>query len=242
MGSNGDGGYLIPSGCIEASQGLISFGIADNWEFEKHFSILNSLAPIHSYDYSVGVNQSLIKFAKKLFRTFFGIEILTSAFYEIKTILKMKIFFVGRRKCLRRRVVSEVRSRKDISIEQVVKLMKSEKFILKCDIEGFEYEILPALLKFQHRLSLIVIEFHGINSNYELLVNFLSDLSKSHQLVHLHANNYSHIGPRGIPDVMEMTFCQGKPFDQSELRHILPIEGLDTSNSPLRPDYSISFS
>ena len=38
IGSTYDGGYVLPKILLKNTNLLISLGIGDNWEFEKHFS------------------------------------------------------------------------------------------------------------------------------------------------------------------------------------------------------------
>ena len=37
LGSIDDGGYVVPIETVKSSNVLISFGISDNWDFEKDF-------------------------------------------------------------------------------------------------------------------------------------------------------------------------------------------------------------
>ena len=37
LGSIDDGGYVVPIQTVNSSKVLLSFGISDNWEFEKDF-------------------------------------------------------------------------------------------------------------------------------------------------------------------------------------------------------------
>ncbi len=242
IGSEGDGGYLVPAGIIESSQGLISLGVSDNWDFEKIFARSNPSSPIHSYDYSVGGMRTAVRFLKKLFRSFFGSENFHSAFGEVAIFIGLKFFFRGNRKFFQNRVVRNVHGSKDVAISDVLQTLKSENLILKCDIEGFEYEILENLLLEIDRFSLLVIEFHEVNLYYNNLVSFLSRIGNSHQLVHLHANNYNSIlGSHGIPEVLELTFSQGVKFDNNSRRETLPILDLDSPNAPNLPDFQITF-
>ena len=242
LGSAGDGGYLVPETVVEFSQGLISLGVADNWDFEKNFALINPNAPLNSYDYSVGSLRTLTRFIKKLFRSIFGNESIYSALGEILILFRMRFFFRGNRKFIQKRVVRTVTEPRDIAISEVFDLLPFNHLIFKCDIEGFEYEILDEILTKANQITLIVIEFHDINLHYEELVNFISKIRESHELVHLHANNYnSSLGFRGIPEVLELTFSQGKSNAGFPKRDFLPLSGLDSPNAKHLPDFAISF-
>ena len=53
VGKKYDGGYVAPLLAIKKSESLISFGMYDDWSFEKHFSKLNKKINIFVYDGSV---------------------------------------------------------------------------------------------------------------------------------------------------------------------------------------------
>ena len=50
IGNNNDGGYLVNSTSILNSRSLISFGIGNNWSFEKNFQKINNECKIYCYD------------------------------------------------------------------------------------------------------------------------------------------------------------------------------------------------
>lgn len=122
------------------------------------------------------------------------------------------------------------------------------KIFLKMDIEGSEYNWIKGLSeeRLKH-FKQIVIEFHGINSNmwfpiYELKVEALQKLSKTHYLIHAHGNNHSHL-VCGVPDVMELTFINKDLFKQplKYNKRNLPIPNLDYPNKPNTEDYDLTF-
>jgi hypothetical protein len=53
FGSRGDGGYLLPSRSIAGLDACLSFGIFDNWTFEKDLKDRVPDLLIHTYDYTV---------------------------------------------------------------------------------------------------------------------------------------------------------------------------------------------
>ena len=82
LGSIDDGGYVLPINDIKNSDVLISLGISDNWDFEKHFSRM-SKAKILAYDHSIDSNFWISKF-KKDFIKFLKLKI-----FKPKKIYKM---------------------------------------------------------------------------------------------------------------------------------------------------------
>jgi Protein of unknown function (DUF672). len=65
LGSIDDGGYVVPTQTIKTSNVLISFGVNDNWEFEKDF-LKKSSAKLFAYDHTIDKNCWLSKFKKDL--------------------------------------------------------------------------------------------------------------------------------------------------------------------------------
>ena len=56
IGKENDGGYLINSEAILKSDYLLSFGIFDDWSFEKSFKKYNKNAKIFCYDDIISLN------------------------------------------------------------------------------------------------------------------------------------------------------------------------------------------
>jgi hypothetical protein len=124
---------------------------------------------------------------------------------------------------------------------------KYNNIFLKMDIEGGEYPWLLHLHESQlTKFKQIVIEFHGItsnywNCNYNDKVRCLNKLSRTHYIVHAHGNNN---GPMAnIPDVIELTYVNKAYFSTApELNTTaLPIPGLDFPNDSNLGDYNLNF-
>ena len=89
--------------------------------------------------------------------------------------------------------------------------------LLKCDIEGSEWALLQTtpnatLRKFDQ----IVIEVHAMDfmmsdAHADNVRRSLGNLTKSHRVVHVHANNYAPIivmGGLPIPNCLELTLVR----------------------------------
>jgi len=120
--------------------------------------------------------------------------------------------------------------------------------ILNIDIEGGEWDILPALLvRDLAPFSQIVIELHDLLrfvtlSDFQAkVVASLSSLFRTHQIVHLHANNW---GARGIAgnvmgyDVLELTLLRKSDWMFETYRRTLPLD-LDRPNAPFREEFAL---
>jgi hypothetical protein len=129
----------------------------------------------------------------------------------------------------------------EITISNILmKIPFKEGIFLKIDIEGNEYELLPDITKHITSFSSVVIEFHEVSLYFELITNFVKDLSLSGLwLDHLHVNNYGGISETGLPNVLELSFSRSMNRESQVMN--LPHPNLDSPNSPLRLDYEITF-
>lgn len=113
--------------------------------------------------------------------------------------------------------------------------------ILKVDVEGAEWSVLNDVEENTiKRFSQIVFEFHGLTQleNREKITTAMKKLNQTHQLVHLHANNYGSyllIGGKILPELIEGTYLLRDEYAFS------PAQGaaataLDEANCPYLPD------
>jgi FkbM family methyltransferase len=115
---------------------------------------------------------------------------------------------------------------------------KYNNIFLKMDIEGGEYNWLLGIDETRlNKFKQIVIEFHGITSDYWSCsyndkVKCLEKLSRTHFIVHAHGNNHAPV-VNNIPDVIELTYVNKKYFNSvPELNtQPLPIINLDFPNN-----------
>lgn len=122
---------------------------------------------------------------------------------------------------------------------------ESRNLILKCDVEGAEWAVLGALpAGILGQFRQIVMEIHCLNFLddpvwADSIRKGLSCLAASHNLVHVHGNNYAEwtaIGGIPVPSVMEITMMRkdAGSFDESE--EIFPT-ALDMPCNPDAADY-----
>lgn len=110
--------------------------------------------------------------------------------------------------------------------------------IMKMDVEGYEWEIFKqigreTLLQFEQ----IVVEFHDIfdYKRMDEILFVLHRLNQTHQVVHVHGNNYSNVlwcDKTPYPDTLEVTYAlRGKYEFQGGSDVYLPISA-DMPNCP----------
>ncbi len=123
--------------------------------------------------------------------------------------------------------------------------------ILKMDIEGAEWEVLPALAKDDLRcFRQIVVELHGFlrirdEAWRTRAQEALAKLGQHHVACHVHGNNWGEYGIVDgvpIPDVMEVTWCRRDIARFQRSGQNFPTH-FDRPCHPDRPDFMLgSFS
>lgn len=230
IGRNFDGGYLVSKGDVLKAEMLFGFGINDDWSFEKHFHSINS-CPILAYDGSISarrfIKKNLVsilrpkKFLRSLKRTFDYFHFFTNSVKHIERHVGTGIG-IGGNSC---------------NIRNIIASAEQKMCFFKIDIEGSEYRILEDIIKFNHQICGLVIEFHDCDLHQDKISNFVERIGL--KIVHIHANNYATIDNHGFPHVLELTFSRfGKISAKfSNLPHLL-----DMPNNPNIEDISIRFS
>lgn len=113
--------------------------------------------------------------------------------------------------------------------------------VLKVDIEGAEYDVFSEIDEsVLNRFSQIVIEFHGlVQSEHEQKIKgALEKLNQTHQLVHLHPNNYGSYmlsGHKVLPELIEATYLLKTEYKFEHKKMCFPTE-LDMINCIYLPD------
>lgn len=122
-----------------------------------------------------------------------------------------------------------------------------EDYILKCDIEGEEWDVFAAididLLKIFRQ---IVCEFHhlgeiSIPEKFERMYRTVCNLTTHHSAVHVHGNNcarWAVVGGVAVPDVLEVTFIRNENKEFKVARDVFPCD-LDQPNCPHFADFML---
>jgi len=242
LGSIDDGGYVLPLKDVISSDVLISFGISDNWDFEKDFCKLSG-AKILAYDHSIDQNFWITKFKKDL------IKFLKLKIFKPKKIYKMiqyiDFLFFFRFKKKNQFFLKKIGNTNEcVNIEKIVSnhINENDKIFLKIDIEGSEYEILDQIVSIKDKIQGLVIEFHHVSKNLHIIENFLKKIEDYLNLVHIHANNYSVKEANQFPEALELSISSInlKNLDLDDTREY-PIRDLDFPNSKRSLDIKFDF-
>jgi hypothetical protein len=236
IGSLDDGGYILTKELIKNTNHCVSFGISDNFDFEKHLNKLTKCS-VESYDYSID-KKFWFNRLKKDFIKFISLKIFKpKKIYNMFKYLDFLFFFNKKNNSFFLRKIDS---------KEFIKCMKKYEnslgVLLKIDIEGSEYDIIDLIEQYEKNIVGFVIEFHDLEKNIIRLKSFITNL-KNYNLIHIHGNNYSIINNQGDPSVLEMTFSHIKylnNFKRSNNRNY-PINRLDYPNAKRAKDITLNF-
>ena len=239
LGKNNDGGYLIEKDSLLNSESLISFGINLDWSFEKDFFKLKE-RPIHCYDHTIKYSffkkfsrNSFLKFFNKKYYSISGLK---EIFSNIKLYKDYKKFFSGK-------VVhfeSAIGLGKNlVDMSTVFNRINCNKIFLKIDIEGSEYRVLDDLIRYQDKITGLVIEFHDIDLHIQKILNFVKNFKLN--LVHIHGQNpggEDYLDSNGDPTQIELTFSSYSQYISNNA--CIPSQ-LDQPSDPRYKDINLNF-
>lgn len=232
IGRETDGGYLVSEQDIMDTNVLISFGINDDWSFERDFLNLNKVKLI-SADGSVGLDVFLKRFLKSIvfFRGFL------SLWTNYKIYKSFKNFFFTENVVHFQKFVGYDMDPNFYGFDYFFQAAgNSSNVFLKIDIEGSEYRILEKIIESQNQISGIVIEFHDFDLHHHLVESFIKNV-KLH-IIHIHANNCSPVNViNGLPHAVEITFSRR----QGVVENFTFPHQYDKPNNPGKKDLILSF-
>lgn len=233
LGRRYDGGYLVDERCVAAADVLLSFGINDDWSFERDFGKLNA-APICAFDGTI----SGTKFLKEVVKSIPRIDDPRIFVQRVRTLVDYLRFF-GRDARHVQALVGIERQPRFLSLSSIFSSYvppHAANAFLKIDIEGWEYRILDDLAALSDRVCGMVIEFHAYDLHRDRIRQFIRSVDLN--VCHVHCNNYEPLNEDATPLVIEVSLTKFDVRRGPELR--LP-HGLDMPNNRLDQDYRIEF-
>jgi len=127
-----------------------------------------------------------------------------------------------------------------------------KNLVMKMDIEGCEWDVFretPSTVISQ--FSQLIVEFHGFlsavyGSEYDIITDVLKKINRTHQIVHLHGNNWDiplWIGELVLPSTLEVTYVRRTDFKNKLVASTRQFPtSIDRPNRPGWPDiYMDSF-
>ena len=238
VGPKKDGGYIIDKRIMNKSKTIVTCGLNDDWEFEKHYLRINPNSKVIAYDHTVNKKFWKERFKKDFLALILLKKININKILDVFKYIDYKFFFKNNIH-ISKKVVLLKKNKNEISIKEI--LDKKKNILLKIDIEGDEYKILNTINKEQNKINLLIIEFHNISKNISKIKKFLSN--SKFKIIHIHANNYGGIDKFKNPNVIEVTLLNSKKFfvNGQKSKQKYPITGLDFKNLKRRQDIKIKF-
>ena len=242
VGKNFDGGYVILKKFLKDTSLLISFGLSDDWSFEKHFFKINNCF-IETYDHTVTDTFWIKRFFNDLWRFLILKKLRPSKIINIFKYIYYRFFFSKTKiKHIQKKIGKDTSN--SISLNSVLKNKKKfDKIFLKIDIESSEYLILDQIIAFPKKIIGFVIEFHELDIYRKKVENFLNKAKKNYSLIHIHGNNYTGLDKNLNPYTVELSFARNDYIKNKLIKNIkkYPIEGLDQPCNKNHPDIEIFF-
>lgn len=247
VGKNNDGGYCVPKKSVINSDLLFSFGLNDDWSFEKDFISRNSKTKVFVFDKSVTITFWVKNFLKSIIEIISFKKTPISIFKFAYLLVDYFIFFGNSNtKHLKKNVVQRGHITKNeikssyINLKEILSKNQEKNFFLKIDIEGNEYRILQDIVENQKYLEGLVIEFHNSDLMEEKILEFSEQLNLD--LVHVHVNNFGDINNKGYATTFEATYSPRKyNFQREKDEFIFPVKELDQPNNEKDVDEKVSF-
>ena len=143
IGPKLDGGYILDKRIVHITKKIITCGLNDDWEFEKHFLKINPSCEVLAYDHTVNKEFWVQRFKKDVLHFFLFKKLKLRKILSIFKYYDYISFFKNKNKHHELKISNENIKNKEITLNEI--LNDHDNLILKVDIEGDEYNILKQL-------------------------------------------------------------------------------------------------
>lgn len=241
-GGERDGGYILPPAGLATIDAVVSFGLSTDWSLEEALAKSHPGLIVHVYDHTVGARSFRRSLKNAATKFLAGKTSLAELRQRFATDRGYRKFFRGERAHFRERIFNRRDNANDTMIETVfARVGTAQHIFLKMDIEGGEYRVIPAILRYESRIDLMVIEFHDTDPLRPVFEAQVKEILEHFDIVHLHGNNIAGAASDHLPDCLEITFLSKRFATPARFRDRLPLLGLDYPNDPARPDLPLYF-
>jgi len=210
LGGLMDGGYIVPQIALDRSQGLLSFGLGDDFTFDQDWHRLKPTDPIHMYDASV-TGESI------------HIRINPSVRKHIDIRQEYRDFFQGDRRHYLEYIGKD-------NFASALERIGVDQVFIKMDIEGAEYGLIDIILEHRNRITGIAMEWHSCTNRNQRWAAEVKKLNQYYAITHMHGNNHVSQDSDGIFGCMELTHLRRDLVTTTNLRRDIYLPGLDHSN------------
>lgn len=135
----------------------------------------------------------------------------------------------------------------EVSIPTLVAMLgdiPKHGLVLKMDIEGSEYGVIPDICEKNALISTLAVEFHDVTTQPDRFNHGVERLREHFSIVHIHGNNcVSYSSEEDFPDALEITFIHKDlcPKPERPSQRTYPDPDLDMPNLPGKADYVLVF-
>jgi hypothetical protein len=247
VGSDYDGGYVLPRSALTSSQALLSLGVEANWEFEAGALAVNPSLTITCVDGTTSAAIIRQRALRELGRAALRLR-------PVKAARMLRL--LGRAREFRRffarhaflpLMVGPTPGPGAATLPDLLARVRggdpSRWVFVKMDIEGSEYDSLAAAGRLA-RVAALVIEFHELGRNWPRFTATLAALSADFVVAHIHGNNHLGCIPgSSVPETLELTLVHRELvagiLPATSVAYPLP--DLDRPCDRRRPDLALSF-
>lgn len=228
VGSDFDGGYVVPAEVLAACDGILGLGIHADWSFEEQALARMAARRADLYDPTTTLPWLWSRAPWGVVRIVGGLlsgkaKRVADGRARLAAPWRYGRFFRGDVRHVRAFIGPS--DRMDTGT---------------VGIERAEYETLAGVARWGEAVDLLLVEFHGIDADAARFNAVMGELSRLFVPVHLHGNNSAPLTADGFPSMVEITFAARRvlpqPIEVAERAY--PDEHLDRPNSLRGPDIS----
>jgi hypothetical protein len=248
VGSEFDGGYVLPLSAIRASQALLSLGVEENWTFEEAVLALNPSIELTCVDGTTDPELIRAKAIREMRKALLRLR--AGKFLRMAQLLsRPRAFreFFAKHEFLKLMVAGTPgpgAATLDELLERVRRGDRERSVLVKMDIEGSEYDALAACAGRLGRVTALIIEFHALERNWERFAATMDALAGVFLIAHVHGNNYDGYVPGSrVPETLEVTLVHRDlvPTVPPPASDRYPLPHLDRPNNRRHADLQLSF-
>ena len=257
LGRNRDGGYVVSRRAVAATRALVGIGVNDEWSFEEAFLAEAPGTRLVLVDGTVGrgryARRALERGARSLRRLVRGhVHRAGLAWREARSYAaawpRLEAFLAPEGRRLVPAMVGPRDGRRTVCWETLRGELgvsgPGRVLFVKMDVEGAEYDVLPAVFGDGARLTGLALEFHRLDLHWGRLLGLRAAWEREFAVVHVHGNNGDTLIPgTAVPKALEVTLVARDLLTPGEIgRRVvgpLPRPGLDFPNDPERPEFPL---
>jgi hypothetical protein len=118
---------------------------------------------------------------------------------------------------------------------------KETNMILKMDIEGAEYSIIPFNIELINKhFSQISLEIHNAVTHINDAISLVNCLNKFYKIFHIHGNNHDFIH-EGVPNCIEISLIRNDYDIVGIEDESYPLTGIDFPNAKNKQDFILDW-